>query len=139
MFSPLTTAIKLAGDRVFADLRRHPDLLEAGLGIIAETTIDFARACLRAGAHGLFFATQCASYRPLNEAEFRQFGVPYDRRVLDAVAGEATFTMLHLHGNDVMFDQVMDYPADMVNWHDRRSNVDLAGAMGRFSGCWSVG
>ena len=31
VFSPLTTAVKLAGDRVFADLRRHPDLFEAGL------------------------------------------------------------------------------------------------------------
>jgi len=134
VFSPLTTAIKLAGDRVFADLRRHPDLLEAGLAIIAETTIDFARACLRAGAHGLFFGTQCASYRLLNEAEHRRFGVPYDRRVLDAVAGESKFTMLHLHGNDVMFDQMLDYPANMMNWHDRRSDLDLAGAMGRFGG-----
>ena len=134
VFSPLTTAIKLAGDRVFADLRRRPDLVEAGLAIIAETTIDFARACLRAGAHGLFFATQCASYRLLNEAEHRRFGVPYDRRVLDAVAGESKFTMLHLHGNDVMFDQMLDYPANMMNWHDRRSDLDLAGAKGRFGG-----
>ena len=80
VFSPLTTALKLAGDRVFADLRRHPDLFEAGLAIIAETTLGFARACLRAGAHGLFFATQCASYRMLSEAEHRRFGVAYDRR-----------------------------------------------------------
>ncbi len=134
VFSPLTTAIKLAGDRVFAHLRRRPDLVEAGLAIIAETTIDFARACLRAGANGLFFATQCASYRLLNEAEHRRFGVPYDRRVLDAVTGDSKFTMLHLHGNDVMFDQVLDYPANMMNWHDRRSDLDLAGAMGRFDG-----
>jgi uroporphyrinogen decarboxylase len=134
VFSPLTTAIKLAGDRVFADLRRRPDLVEAGLAIIAETTIGFARACLQAGAHGLFFATQCASYRMLNAAEHLRFGVRYDRLVLDAVAGESKFTMLHLHGNDVMFDQVLDYPVNMVNWHDRRSDLDLAGAMSRFDG-----
>jgi uroporphyrinogen decarboxylase len=134
LFSPLTTAIKLAGDRVFADLRRRPDLLEAGLAIIAETIIGFARACLRVGAHGVFFATQCASYRMLTEAEHLRFGVRYDRMVLDAVAGESTFTMLHLHGNDVMFDQMLDYPANMMNWHDRRSELDLAGAMSRFGG-----
>ena len=69
LFGPLTTAYKLAGDRVFADLRRHPDLFEAGLAIIAETTLAFARACLAAGAHGVFFSTQCASYRMLSEAE----------------------------------------------------------------------
>jgi len=139
VFNPLTLACKLAGDRVFADLRRHPDLLEAGLAIIAQTTIDFARACLRAGAHGLFFSTQMASYRCLNEAEHRRFGVHYDRMVLDALAGESRFTMLHLHGNDVMFSQALDHPANMVNWHDRHSELDLAGAVGRFNGLLAGG
>jgi len=139
LFTPLTTACKLAGDRVFADLRRHPDLLEAGLAIIAQTTIEFARACLRAGAHGVFYSTQTASHRCLNEAEHRRFGVRYDRMVLDALAGESRFTMLHLHGDDVMFDQTLDYPANMVNWHDRHSELDLAGAMGRFGGLLAGG
>jgi uroporphyrinogen decarboxylase len=134
VFSPMTTALKLAGDRVFADLRRHPDLFEAGLAIIAEATLGFARACLRVGAHGLFFATQCASYRLLSEAEHRRFGVPYDRFVLDGVRGESKFTLLHLHGNDVMFDQVPEYKVNMVNWHDRRTEPDLAEAIGRFDG-----
>jgi uroporphyrinogen decarboxylase len=134
VFSPLTTALKLAGDRVFADLRRHPDLFEAGLAIIAEATLGFARASLQSGAHGLFFATQCASYRLLSEAEHRRFGVYYDRIVLDGVREEAKFTLLHLHGNDVMFDQVPEYKADMVNWHDRRSDLDLRGALGKLDG-----
>jgi uroporphyrinogen decarboxylase len=139
LFSPMTTAVKLAGDRVFADLRRHPDLFEAGLAIIAETIIDFARASLQAGAHGLFMATQVGSYRLLNEDEHRRFGIRYDRMVLDALAGESKFTMLHLHGNDVMFDHLLDYPVDMVNWHDRHSQLDLAGAMGRFGGLLAGG
>jgi uroporphyrinogen decarboxylase len=70
VFSPLTTAFKLAGDRVFADLRRHPDLFEAGLAIIADSTLAFARDCLQAGAHGLFFSTQCDNFRMLSEAEY---------------------------------------------------------------------
>jgi uroporphyrinogen decarboxylase len=134
LFGPLTTAYKLAGDRVFADLRRHPDLFEAGLAIIAETTLAFARACLRAGAHGVFFSTQCASYRMLSEAEHLRFGVAYDRRVLDGLGDESRFTMLHLHGNDVMFDQMLAYPANMANWHDRKGELTLAGATSRFGG-----
>ena len=134
VFGPLTTAFKLAGDRVFADLRRWPDLFEAGLAIIAETTLAFARACLQSGAHGLFFSTQCGSFRMLNEAEHLRFGVPYDRFILDGVGGNATFTMLHLHGYDMMFDQLLDYPANMMNWHDRRSDLNLAGAKQRFGG-----
>lgn len=134
VFNPLTTAFKLAGERIFTDLRRQPALFEAGLAIIAETTLDFARAALRAGAHGLFFSTQCATWRMLTEAEHTRFGVGYDRMVLDALAGEAEFLMLHLHGIDVMFDQVLDYPVNMLNWHDRRTEPSLAVAAGRFGG-----
>jgi uroporphyrinogen decarboxylase len=139
LFNPMTLAFKLAGDRIFADMRRRPDLFEAGLATIAQTTIDFARAGLRAGAHGVFFSTQVASYRMLSEDEHRTFGVRYDRMVLDALAGESQFTMLHLHGNDLMFDQLLDYPANMVNWHDRHSELDLTGAKARFAGLLAGG
>jgi uroporphyrinogen decarboxylase len=139
VFNPLTTAFKLAGDRAFADLRRHPDLFEAGLAIITETTIAYARACLEAGADGLFYSTQCASFRLLNEAEHLRFGARYDRLFLAGIAGRSKFTMLHLHGHDVMFDQVLDYPVNIVNWHDRSSDLDLAGAMTRFSGLLAGG
>jgi uroporphyrinogen decarboxylase len=139
VFNPLTTAFKLAGDRAFADLRRHPDLFEAGLVIITETAIAYARACLEAGADGLFYSTQCASFRLLNEAEHLRFGARYDRLFLAGIAGRSKFTMLHLHGHDVMFDQVLDYPANIVNWHDRSSDLDLAGAMSRFSGLLAGG
>jgi len=139
VFNPLTTAFKLAGDRAFADLRRHPDLFEAGLAIITEATIAYARACLEAGADGLFYSTQCASFRLLNEAEHLRFGARYDRLVLDGIAGRSRFTMLHLHGHDVMFDQMLDYPVNMMNWHDRSSELNLAGAMSRFSGLLAGG
>ena len=139
LFSPLTIAVKLAGERTFADLRRHPDLLEAGLLTIAATTIDFARACLAAGAHGLFFSTQVGTWRSLNAAEHARFGATFDRRVLDAIAGDLRFTMLHLHGNDVMFDELLAYPANMVNWHDRRGELSLADAAKKFGGLLAGG
>jgi len=139
VFGPLTTAYKLAGDRVFADLRRHPDLFEAGLAIIADTILDFARACLRSGANGIFFSTQCGSYRLLNDAEHQRFGAAYDRKILDGIDGESRFTMLHLHGNDVMFDQLLTYPANMANWHDRRGELSLGDAANRFNGLLAGG
>ena len=71
---------------------------------------------------------------PILQTLFSPFGVRYDRLVLDALAGESKFTMVHFHGNDVMFGQVLQYPANMMNWHDRRSELDLGGAMSRFGG-----
>lgn len=119
VFSPLTTARKLAGDRVFTDLRLRPQRFKAGLQVIAETMARFAQASINAGAHGLFFATQCATYRSLNEAEYREFGMPYDLLVLNAIQDSAELTMLHIHGEDIMFDLLASYPVQMVNWHDR--------------------
>ena len=134
VFSPLTIAVKLAGERAYAHLRRHPDWFEAGLAVIAEAMLAFARASLAAGAHGIFFATQCASDRLLSAAEHRRFGVVYDRRVLDGIAGEARYIMLHMHGDDVMFDQLLEYPVNLLNWHDRRGELSLKSALGRVPG-----
>jgi len=134
IFSPLTTARKLAGERVLADLRRQPDLLKAGLQIIAETTARFAMESLRAGAHGFFFATQCATYRLLSEAEYREFGQQYDLLVLNAVRAEAELILAHPHGEDIMFDLAATYPVEALNWHDRRTWPSLAQARERFEG-----
>jgi uroporphyrinogen decarboxylase len=133
IFSPLTTARKLAGERVFTDLRRNPELLKAGLQIIAETTARFAQESLRLGAHGIFFASQCATYQLMRESEYEEFGKHYDLIVMDAVQ-EAEFNMVHAHGDDIMFDLMAGYPAQMMNWHDRLTGPTLAQAKEHFSG-----
>lgn len=133
IFSPLTTARKLAGERVFTDLRRQPDLFKEGLQIIADTTVKFALESLRVGAHGMFFASQCDTYHLLSEAEYKEFGEYFDLIVLNAVQ-EAEFNMVHAHGQDIMFDLMSAYPANMFNWHDRLTWPTLAEAKERFSG-----
>jgi len=134
IFSPLTTARNLSGERLLSDLREHPNDLKAGLTVITETTIKFAQACLTARADGIFFATQLASYDFLNEEEYRAFGVEYDRRVLDAVKDQAELVVLHVHGMNIMFDLLKDYPVQIINWHDRRTPPSLAEAQKRFKG-----
>jgi uroporphyrinogen decarboxylase len=133
IFSPLTTARKLAGERVFTDLRRNPEPFKAGLQIIAETTARFARASMQAGAHGMFFASQCDTYQLMSEAEYKEFGAHYDLIVMDAVK-DAEFNMVHAHGEDIMFDLMASYPAQMINWHDRLTWPRLAQAKERTSG-----
>jgi uroporphyrinogen decarboxylase len=134
IFSPLTTARKLAGERVFADLRLRPEPFKAGLQIIAETTVRFALESVRAGAHGTFFASQCDTYRLLSEAEYKEFGLFYDLMVLEAIRSETEFNMVHVHGEDVMFDLMASYPVEAINWHDRLTWPSLAEAREVFSG-----
>lgn len=134
IFSPLTTARKLAGDAVFSHMRTSPDLFEAGLEAIARITIAFARESLAAGADGFFFATQCATTQLMNEPEYARFGERYDRMVLDALRGAARLLLLHAHGEDIMFDRLAAYPVDMLSWHDRRTTPVLREGAGRFQG-----
>lgn len=134
IFSPLTVAKNLSGDLWLADLREHPDDLKAGLTRIAEVTADFARASLQAGADGVFFATQLANRQALSEPEYREFGVAYDRQVLDEVAELADLVLLHVHGFDIFFDLMAGYPAHILNWHDRRTPPSLAEGRARFRG-----
>jgi uroporphyrinogen decarboxylase len=70
--------------------------------------------------------------------EYEEFGRPYDLRVLDAVSG-ADVRMLHIHGTEIMFDLLTDYPVDILNWHDRKTAPSLREAAGRYSGCLAGG
>ncbi len=139
VFSPLTVARTLCGDQALVRyLRETPDDLVAGLEVITDVTARFAAETLAAGADGIFFATQCATTDYLTVEEYEEFGRPYDVRVLEAAAG-GELRVLHLHGTSVMFDQLADYPVDIINWHDRRTPPTLAEARRRYSGCLAGG
>jgi uroporphyrinogen decarboxylase len=124
VFSPLTVAAKLSGDRVVAHLRESPAAVHAGLRRITEVTRAFAAASLAAGAEGLFFATQLADRSRLDDDEYREFGAPYDLHVLETL-GLAAPLILHMHGDVPMLDLSGRYPAGALSWHDRRSGPSL--------------
>lgn len=118
VFSPLTVAAKMSNGLHRQHLRSHPDMLHKGLAAITETAIAFARAALAAGCAGIFFAIQDAMPKVLTEAEYRAFGTAYDLRVLAAAqAAGGWFNVVHMHGEDMMFDLIKGYPAAALNWH----------------------
>lgn len=134
IFNPLSVAMYLAGrDRILMYLHRYPEALMEGLEIITESTEHFVRKVMAVGAAGIFLAVQHAQFGVLTEDEYSRFGRPYDLRVLAACEG-AWFNLLHLHGDDVMFDLLSDYPVQVVNWHDRETPPTLAEGMSGFAG-----
>jgi len=134
IFSPLAQAKNLVGrDQLPMHLRRYPDAVRAGLEVITETAVRFVEAARETGIAGVFYAVQHAQYGLLSEEEQAAFGRPYDLRVLEA-AGGLWLNVLHLHGTDVMFDLLADYPVQVINWHDRETWPTLAEAQRRFSG-----
>lgn len=139
IFSPITTAFKMAGDRLYADLRLYPDSVEAALAAITETTIETINDSLAAGADGIFLATQQASHRLLDVAEFERFGKRFDLQILAAVKDRTRVNMLHAHGHDIMVESLADYPVHMINWHDRETLPSLREGMDAFKGKALVG
>jgi uroporphyrinogen decarboxylase len=133
LFSPLNIAYKLCGDKVSGELvvdyiRESPQSLHAGMAVIRDVVIEYAQACLEAGASGFFFATQMATNDLMARSEFEEFGRAYDLQVLEALAGKSQVTMLHVCKQNLMFDLVADYPVDLINWAVHTSGVSLTDA-----------
>ena len=135
LFSPLTIARKLAGDQLAADLVRDPKAVLQALEAITETMIRHAAAALEAGADGFFFATQTGSPDVMSKDDKTRFGLLYARRALESLAGRSAFTLLHVHGKDIYFDDLASaLPIDAINWHDRLTPPTLGEALRRFDG-----
>lgn len=133
IFNPLAQAKNLAGERLLSDMRQFPDALKAGLEVITTSTVNFLEAVSDTGLAGVFLALQHATYNLLSEAEYREFGRPYDLRVLEA-ARRWWFNLAHVHGEHVMFGLAADYPVQAINWHDRETPPSLGEALPRFPG-----
>jgi uroporphyrinogen decarboxylase len=134
VFTPLTIAKKLAGDRLPDDLRSAPAAVEGALETITRTMTRYATAALEAGADGLFVATQTATLEALTAEAQARFELPYARRLVEAVAGRAWLTLLHIHGRAIAFDELAALPVHAINWHDRLTPPTLAAAYDRFAG-----
>ncbi len=134
IFSPLAQAKNLVGkDQLQIYMRQYPDALHAGLEQIAQTAIRFIEEAAKTGIAGVFYAVQHASYRLLSTEEFLTFGKSYDLKVLEA-AQSLWLNMAHIHGEDIMFDRIADYPVQILNWHDRHTPPSLSQARQTFPG-----
>lgn len=138
VFNPIAMARFLADEAYVVHLRRDPERVERALAALTETCAAFARAAIAEGADGIFLSTAAASYEVMSENEYRRFGRPGDLAVLKA-AGGGWLNILHLHGQHPMFRHVTDYPAHVLNWHDRAAGPSLAEAAKLFPGALASG
>ncbi len=134
IFSPLSQAKNLIGkETLLSHLRTHPEAVIAGLKIITEGTQLFVEAAIQTGIAGIFYAVQHAQYHLMSAEEYQIFGRLNDLEILK-VASDLWLNVLHLHGENVMFEFLADYPVAVINWHDRDTEPDLARGAQRFPG-----
>jgi uroporphyrinogen decarboxylase len=116
-------------------LRTHPNAVRGALEAVTRTFERYARAVLEAGADGLYLATvDWASRDQLTPEEYREWGRPYDLRVLAAAAG-APFNVLHVCKRRNLLFELADYPVCAFSWDATDpTNPTLADAMSRLPG-----
>ena len=133
IFSPLNIAPKLAGELASVSMREKPELYKQGLRIIAETMARFACESVRAGADGIIFSAP-HNQGLYSEEQYKEFGEPYDRLILEAVRPEAEIIIGLASGPGTNLKRVASYPVDGINWHDRVGGPTLKEAQELFPG-----
>jgi uroporphyrinogen decarboxylase len=139
IFSPLSCARTLAGDRLIQDMREHPGELMHALKHLATTMERFALNSVEAGADALFLATQVASRDVLTPEESRAFGQSYNLTLINELHGHVDFILLHIHGENIYYEHLFKYPVQVVNWHDRKTPPSLREGKALFDGAVAGG
>lgn len=125
VFSPLAQAKDLVGGENFLlHLRRYGEEVREGLATIEQTTLEFIQALKQVGVDGVFFAVQQAQYGLLSLSEFEEFGKAFDLHIAEAVR-ELPFNVLHIHGQQVLFDPLLSYGFPILNWEQAHGSPDL--------------
>jgi uroporphyrinogen decarboxylase len=122
-------------DQFLGHLAEHPVVIHEALATIAENLAAHMRDVIDAGADGVFFALQGCSRSIMTEQQYREFGRPYDLMALRG-ASSGWLNILHVHGEkDLMFDQALDYPVQVLSWSDRIAGPSLREARVKTSKC----
>ncbi len=127
LFSPMTIAAKLSQGRIHGQIAEgsgRKEIHEA-LARLARTVNACARAAIAAGADGVFFAHQDTGRTLLSYDAFSEYVAPYDIEAL-AGASAARFNVLHIHGEDIRFRELQDYPVHAMNWHSWETPPSVA-------------
>ncbi len=137
IFNPLMIAGKLVENRelVKKTMLENPAALKEGLKIITKAMIEFSKISIEKGAIGMFIATQEATYDFLTEEQYKEYGMKNDLEILEAIKNKAKFNIIHIHGNNIMFNLIaQNYPAEALNWHDQLTPPDIKDAFTKFDG-----
>lgn len=135
IYSPLTQAARLAGNRqLMRNLRTQPDRLRSGLNVLTDSTLRLIDLLRRTRIAGIVYVIEHANYSLMSEVEYQNFGMPFDRKILEALPDRWWFNMLHLMGDSPMLRLFTDYPTQVIHAEDRYHRSELDKIMGMFPG-----
>jgi uroporphyrinogen decarboxylase len=112
-------------EQVIKDMKENPDALKEGIDTITTTTQEFAKACIEAGASGIFYGIGGGGriWRKLSMKQLDKYALSIDKKVLNNV--DCPIKLLHIcstpEGNpqdkNLMDDKWFNsYPVNAINW-----------------------
>jgi uroporphyrinogen decarboxylase len=133
--SPLAQAEQAAGaELLIRHMRTQPERLHTGLNTLTESTMRFMEAMKKLPVAGVSYVIQHASYDVMSEDEYRIFGLPYDRKILESIPEKWWFNSIHLNSEAPMFRLCSNLPAQVIQWYDQAQEPNLALGKSLFTG-----
>lgn len=137
IFGAFSTVDKLSGRRGAEVIAQDPESIREGLKRIGENLAAFAAAVIKAGADGIFLASQ-SSKGVLPDGMYEDVIKPADIAILSGAQGGA-FNMAHICGEQNDFALYLDYPVHALNWADKTAGPSLAEARRMTDKCLAGG
>ena len=136
VFDPWNTLKRaLAGENIGSLMDSEPEAVQEALGVITENLIAYCLRSLDIGSAGIFLSVP-ASREFMTREQFLTFGKPFASRLLEAVSRRGRMNVAHIHGDDLYFEDCLDFPAHVFNWWDRGpGGPSLSSVKGRIPGC----
>ena len=125
----------MAGENIEALMAAEPDAMLAALDVIADNLIAYCQRSLEIGTAGIFMSLY-AGKDLISRENFLRFVKPPAMRVFSAISGLGKMNTAHIHGEDLFFEDVLDFPVNIFNWWDRGpKGPSLQWVKERISGC----
>jgi uroporphyrinogen decarboxylase len=135
LFSPFTTIARFMGKEVAIEqARKNPDSLGQGMETVAANLRDLMAAAIEAGVSGIFFSCMGATSADFTPEEYARIVRPYDLQALEG-AKAGWLNIVHVHadptqeGDDLYFEDFVDYPVSVMSWSDRLTGPSLSEAL----------
>lgn len=120
IFLPAMIARKLIkDDKLLDQFQQDEKLVNDRMKVIVKVMTEFAKICLESGSTGLFLATQETDIKDgWNPKLWSKFAYPFDKKLLDALKNKSEFQVLHLHGEEIFFKDVLTkFHVSTINFH----------------------
>lgn len=108
----------MAGEKMKTLMDEYPDALLKALDVVADNLIAYSKRSIAVGSAGIFMSVPAAS-EIVSHDDFLKFVKPPAMKVFAALFDLGRLNTAHIHGDDLYFDDCLDFPVQAFSWWDR--------------------